>query len=148
MAHKHLKLIIILLLIISGIVYLRCSYFYYKEVNYILVASYPLNSSQEGPTRLIHDINDFYYFAKKIPPGQRQLDLLKVLDLSHYDYIISCGYKIIKGSVSAEFTRNDIICKQEDDRLPIEIEYSSEITDSLYVYKVISNKGVYRMPGP
>jgi hypothetical protein len=81
----------------------------------------------------------------------QQQDIYQIyqsLQLDKYDYIITCGHRIIDCCYSVDFTDHDGICECEDNRIPLDIRLSSDCTDSIYVYKLNAKKNKYRSPGP
>jgi len=149
---KNIILIILFFIIlILGIYYLRYRYLNNGEVKFVLLETkeYYFLHKDKLPTRLIRNEDDISHFAKEILiTDSLRFEILDKLDLSHFDYIISCGYKILRSDFSIGFTNSDGICKDEDPRIPLHIEYSTQTEDSIYIYKIICKKNKYRMPGP
>lgn len=144
-------MILILIIIVSVLYYLR-----YKTINYgdltfhlIYKQEYKQLKNDIFSSRYINEKKDFFYFANETSmPDTLRTEILNLLDLDNFDYIISRGYQVIRGRYSAEYTKNDGISKNEDSRIPVDFTYSSQTEDFLYIYKVFSKKGGFRMSGP
>ena len=146
-----IQIILFLSIAVSCIYYFIYTHQNYGDVKLILLEKKEYHFSQKDklPTRFIRDKDDMFYFAKEIfMTDTMYIEILDKLDLNNYDYIISCGYKIQGCNFSAEFTNNDGICKDEDPRIPLNLEYSNQTADTIYIYMIMCQKNKYRMPGP
>ena len=70
------------------------------------------------------------------------------MDLNKYDYYFSVGKQVLRCDHLAYFTEHgDLICEEEDSRIPLDVKFSSLTTDSIYVYKLMTKKNNFRTPG-
>ena len=83
-----------------------------------------------------------------LPLENERYNILKSMDLNKYDYYFSVGKQVLRCDHSAYFTEHgDLICEEEDSRIPLDVKYSSLTTDSIYVYKLMTKKNNFRTPG-
>ena len=65
------------------------------------------------------------------------------------DKFVLVGKQVLRCDHSAYFTEyGDLICEEEDSRIPLDVKFSSLTTDSIYVYKLMTKKNKFRTPGP
>ena len=140
---KNIPQIILFLSIAVLCIYLIYTHQNYGDVKLILLEKKECHFLQKDklPTRVIRDKDDMSHFAKEILITDTMcFEILDKLDLDNYDYIISCGDKIQGCNFSAEFTNNDGMCKDEEPRIPLNLEYSNQTADTIYIYDYVSKK--------
>ena len=100
-------------------------------------------------SEFIHRNECFNWYMKYLSLQEQDVyQIEQSLQLDKYDYIITCGHRIIDCCYSADFTEHDGICECEDNRIPLDVRLSSDCTDSIYVYRLSAKKNKYRYPGP
>lgn len=159
MKYYYIGIAIIIISVVALLCYNKCDNNYSGQVEVELIGVFENPSDSLKRELLERDSIRITYFIDNMEmlnftiedlSLQKKKEKIKnLINLKLYDYYISVGKRIIKCNYSKDFTdHHDLICECEDNRIPLDIKFSRQVTDSIYMYKLLTSKNMFREAGP
>lgn len=142
---KIVYITFVVIWIVGGYLYYTYVYNYSGHVDVELIGVYKNPSDSLNRelierdsiriTYLIDNMDMLNFTIDDLSLNKKKEKIKHLINLKLYDYYISVGRRVFQCDYSAYFTEHgDGICKEVDSRIPLDVKFSSYMTDSIYIY--------------